>query len=50
MKKNYSELPLYLNYLILNSNPILKKFFLQKVRDSEDFKYYIKENLNNENM
>ena len=24
MKKNYSELPLYLNHLILNSNPILE--------------------------
>jgi len=43
IKKNYNELPLYLNFLILNSNPILKKFFIQKVKESKDFHNYIRE-------
>ncbi len=43
LKKNYNELPSYLNFLILNSNPILKKFFMQKVRECKEFHNYIRE-------
>lgn len=36
-KKNYSELPFYLNYLVVKSNPFLEKFFCLKVVENEEY-------------
>lgn len=38
-KNNYNELPSYLNYMILKDNPILTKFFMQKIKQQtfDDF-------------
>ena len=36
LKKNYNELPAYLNYMIIKSNPFLEKFFLITVKNQEN--------------
>lgn len=37
VKKNYTELPMYLNYLILKSHPLFEKFFFSKVVENGDY-------------
>jgi hypothetical protein len=35
IKKNYNELPAYLNYMVLKSNPFFEKFFYTTVKNNE---------------
>lgn len=47
LKKNYTELPFYLNYLILKSHPLFEKFFIQKVIETGEFKTELNESNTN---
>jgi hypothetical protein len=42
-RRNYYELPFFLNYMVLKSNPFLQKFFYLKVRDIESKQITIEE-------
>ena len=37
IKKNYNELPAYLNYMIIKSNPFFEKFFYVTVKSQENY-------------
>jgi hypothetical protein len=44
-KKNYYELPFYLNYLVLKSNPFLQKFFYMTVKNKEMHNFELDEGM-----
>lgn len=46
-KKNYQELPFYLNYLILKSNAKIEKFFIKKAKEIEGINRIINQNDSN---